>query len=86
MCRDRKRTRAVISGAAHPDVIATIRTYCFGSGRELAVAPVRDGVTDLTGLLDETTACVYVQHPNFLRPAGGLLRAGRSPPTAPGPS
>ena len=26
MCRDRKRTRAVISGAAHPDVIATIRT------------------------------------------------------------
>ena len=65
MCRDRKRTRAVISGAAHPDVIATIRTYCFGSGMELAVAPVRDGVTDLTGLLDETTACVYVQHPNF---------------------
>lgn len=65
MCRDRKRTRAVISGAAHPDVIATIKTYCFGSGAEVVVAPVKDGVTDLTGLLDETTACVYIQHPNF---------------------
>ena len=65
MCRDRKRTRAVISGAAHPDVIATIKTYCFGSGAEVVVAPAKDGVTDLTGLLDETTACVYIQHPNF---------------------
>ena len=65
MCRERKRTRAVVSAAANPEVIATIRTYCFGSGTEVVLAPVRDGVTDLTGLLDESTACVYIQHPNF---------------------
>ena len=65
MCRDRKRSKAVVSGAAHPDVIATIQTYCFGAGTEVVVAPVKDGVTDLTGLLDDTVACVYLQQPNF---------------------
>ena len=65
MCKERKRTRAVVSSAAHPNVIATIRTYCFGSGTEVVLAPVKDGVTDLTGLLDGETACVYIQHPNF---------------------
>ena len=65
MCRERKRTRAVVSAAAHPDVISTIRTYSFGAGTEVAAAPAENGVTDLTGLLDETTACVYVQQPNF---------------------
>ena len=65
MCKERKRTRAVVSSAAHPNVIATIRTYCFGSGTEVVLAPVKDGVTDLTGLLDDATACVYIQHPNF---------------------
>ena len=65
MCRGRKRTRAVVSAAAHPDVISTIRTYSFGAGTEVAAAPAENGVTDLTGLLDETTACVYVQQPNF---------------------
>ena len=65
MCRDRKRRVTLISAAAHPDVISTIRTYSFGAGTEVAAAPAENGVTDLTGLLDETTACVYVQQPNF---------------------
>ena len=94
MCRERKRTRAVISAAAHPDVIATIQTYCFGSGTEVVLAPVKDGVTDLTGLLDDATACVYIQHPNFFgqledlrgfaeaaHAAGAKLIAGVNPAT-----
>ena len=72
MCKERKRTRAVISAAAHPDVIATIQTYCFGAGTEVVVAPVKDGRTDLTGLVDDQTACVYIQQPNFY----GLLEDG----------
>ena len=72
MCRDRKRTKAVVSGAAHPDVIATIKTYCFGADTEVVVAPVKDGRTDLTGLVDSETACVYIQQPNFY----GLLEDG----------
>ena len=94
MCKERKRTRAVISAAAHPDVIATIQTYCFGSGTEVVLAPVKDGVTDLTGLLDDATACVYIQHPNFFgqledlrgfaeaaHAAGAKLIAGVNPAT-----
>ena len=30
MCRDRKRRVTLISGAAHPDAINTVRTYCYG--------------------------------------------------------
>ena len=68
MCRDRKRGRVYLSAAVHPDVIATVRTYCFGSGAELEILPVRDGVTDLEALraaLGADAACVLIQQPNF---------------------
>ena len=68
MCRDRKRGRVCLSAAVHPDVIATVRTYCFGSGAELEILPVRDGVTDLEALraaLGADAACVLIQQPNF---------------------
>ena len=35
MCRERKRRVTLISGAAHPDTINTVRTYCYGTGDEL---------------------------------------------------
>ncbi len=68
MCRDRKRRVALVSGAAHPDTVNTIRTYCYGTGDELVVIPARDGRTDLDALkslLTADIACVYVQQPNF---------------------
>ena len=68
MCRDRKRSVTLVSGAAHPDTINTIRTYCYGSGHEMKVVPVKDGKTDLEalrGMLTEQTASFYVQQPNF---------------------
>lgn len=68
MCRDRKRQKALISGAAHPDVIETIRTYCFAADCEAVVIPQKDGVTDMAALkeaLDGESACVYLQQPNF---------------------
>jgi len=68
MCRDRKRRVTLISGAAHPDVINTVRTYCYGTNDQLVVVPVKDGKTDLEalkGLLDAGVASVYVQQPNF---------------------
>ena len=37
MCRERKRRVTLISGAAHPDTINTVRTYCYGTGDELRV-------------------------------------------------
>ena len=68
MCRDRKRRVTLISGAAHPDVINTVRTYCYGTGDELVVIPVKDGKTDMDALkelLNQSVASVYVQQPNF---------------------
>ena len=68
MARDRKRRVTLISGAAHPDVINTVRTYCYGTNDELKVIPVRSGKTDMDALkemLSPEVSAVYVQQPNF---------------------
>ena len=68
MCRDRKRRVTLISAAAHPDTIQTVRTYCYGTGDELRIIPARDGRTDLDALktmLTPDVASVYIQQPNF---------------------
>ena len=68
MCRDRKRRVTLISGAAHPDVIQTVKTYCYGTGDELRVIPAKDGITDveaMKGLLTPDVASVYIQQPTF---------------------
>ena len=72
MCRARKRTVTLISAAAHPDTINTVRTYCYGANTELKVVPVKDGKTDLAALkelLGENAASFYLQQPNYF----GLL-------------
>lgn len=77
MCRDRKRMRALISACVPPDVMAAVKTYCHGRGAELLVVPERDGETDweaLASMMDETTACFYMQQPNYY---GILEDAGR---------
>ena len=68
MCRDRKRRVTLVSAAANPDVINTIRTYCYGTGDEMKLIPAKDGKTDLEALkelLAPDVASVYIQQPNF---------------------
>ena len=68
MCRDRKRRVTLVSGAAHPDTINTIRTYCYGTNDEMVVVPMKDGKTDMEALkelLKADVASVYVQQPSF---------------------
>ena len=68
MCRDRKRRVTLISAAAHPDTINTVRTYCFGTNDELRIVPAKDGKTDMDALkemLTEEVSSFYVQQPNF---------------------
>ena len=68
MCRDRKRSVTLVSAAAHPDTINTIRTYCYGTGDEMKVVPMKDGKTDMDALkemLGPDVASFYVQQPNF---------------------
>ncbi len=68
MCRDRKRRVTLISGAANPETINVVRTYCYGTNDELRIVPVKDGKTDMDALkemLTEDVASVYIQQPNF---------------------
>ena len=68
MCRDRKRRVTLISAAAHPDTIQTVKTYCYAAGEAVEVIPEKDGKTDLAALeamLTSEVASVYIQQPNF---------------------
>ncbi|MFO7917892.1 MAG: aminomethyl-transferring glycine dehydrogenase subunit GcvPA [Anaerolineae bacterium] len=62
-----RRTKVVISPTVHPEYLATVRTYTQGMEMEI-VAP-EDPSTDLDTLIDqvdENTACLIVQNPDFL--------------------
>jgi glycine dehydrogenase subunit 1 len=68
MCRERKRNKAVVSGTVHPQTIETIKTYLSGTDMEVVLAPARNGRTDLEQLrllVNEETACILIQQPNF---------------------
>ena len=68
MCRDRKRKVTLVSATTNPEVINTIRTYCYGTGDEMKIVPAKDGKTDMAALkemLAADTASFYVQQPNF---------------------
>ena len=68
MCRDRKRSRVLVSAAANPMVIQTIKTYAWGANAEVVEIPAKDGKTDveaLKAMITDTDAGVYIQQPNY---------------------
>ena len=68
MCKDRRRVKAYVSATVNPQVLETMRTYCFASGTELHVVPEKEGRTDAAALADalgEDAACFYLQQPNY---------------------
>ena len=68
MCVAQTQRRVLVSAAVNPRVLAVMKTYCHGRSVELVTVPCTDGVTDvekLAQLIDDNTACVYIQQPNF---------------------
>ncbi|MGN0483636.1 MAG: aminomethyl-transferring glycine dehydrogenase subunit GcvPA [Lachnospiraceae bacterium] len=68
MCKERKRNVAYVSATVNPQVLEVVKTYCYGSGVTVEVIPEKEGVTDIEALkaaLNETSACFYMQQPNF---------------------
>ncbi len=68
-----RRERVVLAGNLHPYYGRVVRTYTSGTASAVdVVAPGPDGRMDAgsaAGALDDETACLVVQNPNFL---GGL--------------
>lgn len=62
------RSKTIVAGRFHPHYRDTIRTYVEASGHTVAEDPAPNHVADLAWLkanIDDTTAAVFVQHPNF---------------------
>lgn len=68
MCKEKKKNRILISALLQPETISTIKTYCYGNGMEVEIIPEKDGITDIEKLkekIDNSTACVVIQNPNY---------------------
>lgn len=63
-----RRKKLLVSGAIHPEYKDVVATSAYGQSIEIVEIPAKDGVTDieaLKGLVDDQTAGVIVQYPNF---------------------
>ena len=63
------RRRFVASRGLHPHARDTLRTYSRGFGAEVVEVGLENGLTsadELAAAVDEDTAAVFVQNPNFL--------------------
>ncbi len=64
----KRRRRIVVASTLHPLYREVLDTYTHGQGIEVAEAAEKNGATDVDSLkaqLQQDTACVLVQHPNF---------------------
>ena len=61
-----KRSRTILSGGLHPHYRDTARTHARFAGFSVDfAAPQPDGREDLASMIDDTTASVVVQNPDF---------------------
>ncbi len=69
MCIDAsKRKKAVLLGSLHPEYRMVVDTYFTGLDTTSITVPCPNGTADFDSLaeaIDDETACVVVQHPNF---------------------
>jgi len=62
----KKRNKVIMSPYVHPEYRATARTYVQGLGLEIVGDDRRQDLDAILNLVDEQTACVVTQTPNFL--------------------
>ncbi len=63
-----RRKKLLVSGAVHPEYKDVVATYAYGQSIEVITIPTKDGITDIEALkelVDDQTAAVIVQYPNF---------------------
>ncbi len=69
------RPRVAVSQAVHPHYRQVLATYSWSIGMEVVELPTTDGRTSDFGALDDATACVILQSPNFFGSIEDLGRA-----------
>jgi len=71
-CESKRCKKIIVSSTVHPEYRDVLRTYAGPQNIEVVEAPYNDIGTDITALselIDDKTAGVIIQHPNFF---GGL--------------
>ncbi len=66
--RSTGRNKLLVSGALNPEYLTVIRTYLQGSNIEIVIIPLEEGKTSSSKakeLLDQNTASIMIQSPNF---------------------
>jgi len=74
-----RRKKLLVSEAIHPEYRDVVATYAYGQSIEIITVPTKNGVTDidqLKELIDENTAGVMVQYPNFFGQIEDLQKVG----------
>ncbi|EIT84507.1 glycine dehydrogenase subunit 1 [Fictibacillus macauensis ZFHKF-1] len=67
-CGQTKRKKILVSKSVHPESRAVLETYANGQRLDVVEIETKEGITDLEALqsaMDDETACVLVQYPNF---------------------
>ncbi|MFI5035240.1 MAG: aminomethyl-transferring glycine dehydrogenase subunit GcvPA [Acidimicrobiales bacterium] len=71
------RSTMVVSSGVHPHWRAVVRTFAAGTGHEIVEVPLRDGVTDWSGIDVSGAAAVVAAYPNYLGVLEDLSAARR---------
>lgn len=83
-CAAAKKTKVIVAQSVHPHYREVLLTYAKDQNITIEFAPYQDGMTKLSGissLLDDHTAAIVVQSPNFfglienLQPLGEIAHA-----------
>lgn len=68
MTLSRGKNKVVVANDIRPDSLAALKTYMAGKDAEVVVADTVKGLSDtqkLDDLIDEGTACVYLEQPSY---------------------
>jgi glycine dehydrogenase subunit 1 len=63
-----KKKKVIVSSAVHPEALSVLKAYAKGPDLEVVEIDAKNGVTDIEQLkkeVDDETASVIVQYPNF---------------------
>ena len=74
-----RRKKLLISETVHPEYRDVVISYATGQSIEVVTIPGKDGVTDLVRLeelMDDKTAAVLVQYPNFFGQIEDIQKIG----------